>query len=694
MIAHRLKCVTFSNFRGWGWTAPADGRPPTPREVNTDADIVLVTGANGFGKSSLLEAILIGLTGQRQHNPPSGLPSGFGDLIHRGEGGVAANEWRVALELDSARVEVFWPPQRASSSAGAAEDFMKLGGAPLTDERSLPPHLVARAISFFQEAPRDNLDLGAQRSTLYEWYVKEGKELKDATETLKHRTSVLRAARSDANDQRAKGPNTNLADALGALRLGLNLGGALPEGEGLSLALNVVAELLAATAGGDTEEKSPRVVRAAERVDTLRGAGWRALAEAVPVLLNEAHDILKQRIVGEGARARESLEAERELRKAALGALRPAEVLEPLDAWDTPQHGIALTAALRGLAEGLPHWLKGEAVAASQGLGALIAELRRLDCAKLDGFADAAEATVGTARKELAQRRHLEARVLEIEDQLREINSPTSLRDLARAVRTAQNAISAEVERLRKLAELPSDARYAELISELEALAADAIANASTGTAAMDKVNKLIHKVLDHTLVRFQPREGFLPVRVVQHSRPAKPQVHTLTLGDGTTWADASTGQKAQLSLGWMLAQVLALQSQLPARVLLLDDTSTAFDQGNLSRQVTWLRQLAYNDDPDQRWQIFLASHHDELTSRLAEMLRPPGDRTLRVIDFTGWRPGYGPEIKAYHFTGAAPTTGPQRGDPSTPWTAVEEARALEARLEQLWTRPADGASR
>ncbi|MFM2244396.1 MAG: hypothetical protein RL071_470, partial [Pseudomonadota bacterium] len=173
-----------------------------------------------------------------------------------------------------------------------------------------------------------------------------------------------------------------------------------------------------------------------------------------------------------------------------------------------------------------------------------------------------------------------------------------------------------------------------------------------------------------------------------------KPDVQTLTLGDGTNWADASTGQKAQLSLGWMLAQVLTLRSQLPAQVLILDDTSTAFDQGNLSRQVTWLRQLAYNDDPEQRWQIFLASHHDELTSRLAELLRPPGDRTLRVIDFTGWRPGYGPEFNAYDFTGVAPSTDPQRSHSSTPSSAEEEARALEARLQQLWTRPATGANR
>lgn len=118
-----------------------------------------------------------------------------------------------------------------------------------------------------------------------------------------------------------------------------------------------------------------------------------------------------------------------------------------------------------------------------------------------------------------------------------------------------------------------------------------------------------------------------------------------LRTADQRTWADLSTGQKGQLALGFMLAQALVLGPSLPHRVLMLDDTSTAFDLGNLARQATWLRQLAYNPDPKLRWQIFLASHHEEMTARLVEALRPPPGHEARFVEFNGWTAEEGPEI-------------------------------------------------
>jgi hypothetical protein len=102
---------------------------------------------------------------------------------------------------------------------------------------------------------------------------------------------------------------------------------------------------------------------------------------------------------------------------------------------------------------------------------------------------------------------------------------------------------------------------------------------------------------------------------------------------------------------------------------------ATAFDQGNLARQVTWLRQLAYNGCEEQRWQIFSASHHDKLTCRLIELLWPPDRRSPHVIDFTGWRPTKGPTLRTY-------ATRPQASMSNQP----PEMR-LEAALAHMWSR-------
>ena len=50
----RLAYLELEGFRGW----------PQPRRFEFSADVVLVTGANGTGKTSLFDAILWGLTGE------------------------------------------------------------------------------------------------------------------------------------------------------------------------------------------------------------------------------------------------------------------------------------------------------------------------------------------------------------------------------------------------------------------------------------------------------------------------------------------------------------------------------------------------------------------------------------------------------------------------------------------------------
>ncbi len=255
-------------------------------------------------------------------------------------------------------------------------------------------------------------------------------------------------------------------------------------------------------------------------------------------------------------------------------------------------------------------------------------------------LAGVADEVIGRAERDLAAAEALEERKSEIRRELAQVGLAPELEEV---FRNLEQPIQQWEDQLEDLARLPSLEALQGIVAGLEALERALIA--ATEGVRDDEILDLLAHVLDATLVRFQPRQGMLPVRAVpSDTEKDKPHL-VLTTGDKRPWSDASTGQKAQLALAFMLAQASALRDRLPARVLVLDDTSTAFDQANLARQVTWLRQLAYHPEPDKRWQVFLASHHDELTSRLAEALLPPEGCSQLVLEFTGWRPDYGPEI-------------------------------------------------
>jgi hypothetical protein len=648
--AHRITQVELKNFRGWG------SRPKgEPRRITVDADIVLITGANGYGKSSLLEAVLLGLTGHREHRAPTKLPEGPADLCHRGPDGPAPG-WSVALSVDIAsgapeRHGVAWTSAStaASSDPGAPDPGLTGGSLLARFGEKVPPELTAGALSYFQESPRSGLDVGAHRSTLYRWFIETSAEVERVIEALSGRLEAVKAQQADATNKRNHaGITTGLLHAVEELYGWIGETTPPATSDALGWALDLARAALDWRLEHDDPAVSELRAAAVAAVNRLNSAArWRAGdGEALVSVLGA---LLRARIERASALDLQALREERDRIQAQLDRMLPEADLRALEEWADPTGSGAVDELLVALADGLPHWLADRARAERLGLGALTDELARLDAGKLRTLAASAAAAFTQGRSDLKGRGALQQRAAAIDAELEGRTFAARARELKQHLGGLGKALEVEIQRLAELERLPADEVYGQLISDLQALLAATSAAATDSRAATDKLAPLVHELLDKTLVRFAPRDGFLPVRMKEHALgPNEPPVQVLTLADGTTWADASTGQKAQLSLAWMLAQATALQSRLPARVLLLDDTSTAFDQGNLARQVTWLRQLAYNPDPDHRWQIFLASHHDELTSRLAELLRPPDGCSLQVLDFTGWQPGEGPRFRSY----------------------------------------------
>lgn len=171
---------------------------------------------------------------------------------------------------------------------------------------------------------------------------------------------------------------------------------------------------------------------------------------------------------------------------------------------------------------------------------------------------------------------------------------------------------------------------------------------------------KLLKKVTNELMDRFSFELGPRPAdnSAVKLALPnlgeARQQVH-MTLHDGRDHTHWSAGQKAQLATLYMVAQnqVLAQLGRLPHRVLILDDVSTAYDLSNITREALIWRQLAFHQDKEQRRQIFLSSHHEELSHHLLDLLIPPHTEDgspfkVKVIKFLQWTSKNGPAYETY----------------------------------------------
>ena len=114
-----------------------------------------------------------------------------------------------------------------------------------------------------------------------------------------------------------------------------------------------------------------------------------------------------------------------------------------------------------------------------------------------------------------------------------------------------------------------------------------------------------------------------------------------------------SLGQRAQIGLAWMLASRELVENSedidFPHRAIVLDDPTASFDMTNLLSNVLLCRQLAYHPEPSRRYQLFIVSHHEEFTDRLLDLLCPPGKEcSMHLVRFSDWTPDTGAKIECF----------------------------------------------
>lgn len=621
----KITKLSLHDFRGWG---AKDG---APREVAISGDVVLVTGANGHGKSSLIEALVLLLSGHRIHRPASGTGVDWSQLAHND-----ATRWRLAFEgqtLDQGTITGALTWNNPGDPVQGDDDPWARARASFVDVK---PELLAAGLAFVQEEVRSHLDDGQRSQTLSEWFQPLSKHLNDLRERLpveieqaKQREHFAKQERQNFDEVPAglEDYARQLEDALKKFLAPVSLAEEVPDlatalREANKEPLRALVEKIQARAPGEPSLRAPSDT-GEQLLAALRSA-CQAL-DGTPVReqreLKRKRDLLTQQLA----------QAERNMASLKWAGLEDLPEPPPL----------AFDELLATLARFREDWVRVGRGLDDPLLTPVLDELERLSPARLDTLSETLRATLGRAREAKKSEEALSQQLQALQSALSQ-ERQDHLPDVEAAIESLTPLLRLREERAQASRRLQGPEVFAEVITNLQRLetALKMYIGASTG-----QLEALFTATLDNTLFRFLPRPGLLPIR-----RDSSYEDRFCLIGaDGRPWSDFSTGEKAQLALGLMLAYALALRDTLPAQVLLLDDTSTAFDLGNLVRQASWLRQLAYHPEPQHRWQLIMVSHHDELTSRLVELLAPPGKRTLQVLEFRAFTPGFGPEVASYH---------------------------------------------
>jgi len=154
---------------------------------------------------------------------------------------------------------------------------------------------------------------------------------------------------------------------------------------------------------------------------------------------------------------------------------------------------------------------------------------------------------------------------------------------------------------------------------------------------------------MNNLLASFHFPEDFLPISLENNGTDKSPKWGFKTHSN-VNFEDLSTGQKSQLAICWTINLNLALTDQLGHSVIGFDDFTTSLDMNQMIPAAVLLRKLAYaNNDASWKRQVIVTSHHEDLTNRLLDFLLPPSGKSMKVIQFEDWSVTKGPSFKCYN---------------------------------------------
>jgi recombinational DNA repair ATPase RecF len=699
VVLRRIKELNVQGFRGFGHQ-PTTNIGEAVR-INTDADIVLITGANGVGKTGLLQALQLLLSGHHDFIDGADLFSkqleGNSDVerapLHV-EAVVQYSSKQKGAEGKQGRLRVDWSSPQAPQQFSMALDSgqkppwprpIQVAGISRGNEDAnvrRQQELLARVTAFYPERVEEQFRSITTGNSLRDLFSPTPNAVREAIDDLKKGLERVR------EDQRRVHGWESTPEELQARRSAAE--------KALSSSWPPVREIAAILgrserrAGADREGPPLRRLAATE-VPTMEllSAAVQELRGGVPTELGAVSRALVDALAGALDREIEQARAQAKEYSERAGLLAEKQglalVLERIEReFPRLDEELACFATERGDSERADLLTVFTSVAEESG--------RWLQ--RANGLAEEAQVKLRGVLKELEAVVPAVARLRALE--LAEWLEPRRAAELRRSqTRNQLQAVEREIERLRTSEQLqrlqsaraaladktrhPFDSAYQDLIraqllekrqrdirsleQELDATSREltmTIDELETATRPSRSIHEAVREMATAVLSRFSLVDGILPLQVkdLEVSRgsssdrtPLEPHTE-ITTDSGLALSQLSTGQRAQVAVSLAVAQCQLLRrsnvADLPYRVLMLDDVSTAYDISNLAREAVLWRQLAYHKDPGERWQLFISSHHEDTTNQLLDLLVPPAGAKLRLLRFVDWSQENGPKIEPY----------------------------------------------
>lgn len=728
----RVKSITLQSFRGFVGS----------KEVNTDADVVLITGPNGFGKTSLIDALCLLLTGHSYSEREPLLCTLGGSTVRSTE--LVAEVMLSDGRRDQVSARLSRSPRQKTEVAWKSSHS--------SDASNLDRALVARASFFYQDVLKYLFEEESAEVAIEDFLVAGSSSVQKIRDAVRHGVQVvmyrqrdMRPAGDTLTEHEIAERRLKVAEAFTAAWLKAqeweavrSIGIQLPQftdsllktrprglRTGWQRELSDLAreclQLLPNTRFPQEWIRDSETIPALQalklvcteingRIDAhcKKGSDWRDVLSRFNAAQQDAVLLTEEEINTEETKIRQFEEEQQQVGKM----LRDLQTLER-HFQNRTGYGPSLVDVLAAIRENAERWLTPPRIAyevyepPKRVLNWLRNALSSLDTGEIPvdvqmskwvQYVTDQRVEVGNRSQQLAETIRqartsvqLSRYILELcatSPELRKAVSDILARGQTRAtvgdllgssrswsgpshgakehespiavlIRYIDDWIAVEKDELKRQEAAKRSASYRAVEKELSDIEAALNAELQRDSSILTSLELVPRGLRDqfavsinYMLSRFHLVEGISPIEITPSKGKTK-ALWEIKTKDGRNLSCLSSGQKAQLAISLVIALNAALREHIWHNVLAFDDFTSSLDMSQLPRLATLLRQIAYGSglaaptaNPILRRQVFLVSHHEDLTNRLLDFMIPPEGHSMRILNFVGWTHNEGPRIE------------------------------------------------
>ncbi len=676
-IIQRIKELSLTNFKGFSGC----------HKFNTDADIVLLVGPNGYGKTSFLEAL--GLLVNNHYEPKtrtyntkrSELRNFLMPIQYRTpENGVEIKKIEaveIKIEAEASVIEnnslknttYTWQLDKTHPQGG----FLNVHPPKLLEPQENLEKLLSRLCMFFQEKIEFQFDQAATGRTLRDVLRPVPEEiiaikgtLTDLKGDLEYEIGSLESRLSKANESELQDRYAKTAEPFFAAynRFCAAYNKSVSENQ----KWKKISEKK--ESAEKSVEQGKDAVSFFKNVLEKRGIGiFPSDQEVISYFENYFDSIIRHWIESlretaveethEGRKIRRNIEKiESEIRK--IDAKYGDDLENESTMFDDKEgrcHALCVFNVLhlniKDWISNIEKWAK-KSTSDGHSLDRIKNELDRVDTDQLKQCKNILKNWLEPRIEAMTKKRKLEMAKKREEKRLEAYKTSHKVREAENIQAVIRKSLPDFVRDWKKLVEHEENMRHSEKnlkIAEKLKLYKDALdfVIGELEPKVSDDLKEDLQKIIQNISKRFQFVEGILPLEIAEGDQNSKS--FTVLADDQRGLADFSTGQKSQIAICLLVSQNILLSRYLPHRIILLDDVTTSYDLTNLTREAILWRQLAYGSGSEKselKRQIFISTHHEDLTNNLIALLAPPHGCTLRLIKFENWDQECGPSCSQY----------------------------------------------